>query len=280
MVGHRWCWLWGLVLTLLVGVMSVGAAQAKVQTDSEVDPALFRIDEQKFLGVKMPPDLRLVDASGRPFLFQELTGQPVVLVFSYYTCDGSCSTVNDMVRGLVEQQSEQRIGQDFKVLTVSFDRHDTLATMQAFRQRFQVPESWQPSAWTFAMLDNSGQIKEITDRFGFKFFWSSLDRTFFHPNMAIILSADGRAARYLNMQATITAQDLKLSLMDAREGKFQLSETMQYLVSLCYSYNFKEGSYQYNFPMFIGFSSLLFGVGMLALSVLIYRRMRGFKGGN
>ncbi|MBF0418376.1 MAG: hypothetical protein HQL86_09035 [Magnetococcales bacterium] len=77
-------------------------------------------------------------------------------------------------------------------------------------------------------------------------------------------------ARYLNV-LNVTPKDVELALLEAKSNQFKPSETLDYLVSLCYSYNFKEGRYTLSIPVFVGLGSFLLGIGLLFGSLGIYR---------
>ena len=49
------------------------------------------------------------------------------------------------------------------------------------------------------------------------------------------------------------AGDMELAILDAKFGKIAPSEVLQLAVSLCYSYNYKEGKYGINYPLFFAF---------------------------
>ncbi|KAF0119151.1 MAG: SCO1/SenC family protein [Rhodospirillaceae bacterium] len=75
------------------------------------------------------------------------------------------------------------------------------------------------------------------------------------------------------------AQDLELALIEARQGTVGTpAELVTFAVSLCYSYNYKEGMYTVNIPLFVAIGALLFGVVTLSVSVLFYRRRRRKEG--
>ena len=127
--------------------------------------------------------------------------------------------------------------------------------------------------WTFATFQNPDDIKLFTDKIGFKFFWSPADRAFFHPGAFLFLTPEGRLARVL-YALNSGPMDVKLAVLDAKGGKFKPNEIVDFAVSLCYSYNYKEGKYTYNIPLFVGAGSLTLGVASFAVSVMAFRRRK------
>lgn len=263
-----------MVTYLVLGIVSqASATQVFRVPDSEIDPEYLRITEAKVLGLKPKKDFPLINQNGETFLLQERVGKPMVLVLSYFTCDGVCSSVNiDLAERLSELEKTGRMkpGRDFDVVTLSFDKNDTLETMNTFRTHVGLDKN-VADGWTFAVAKEGERIKEFTDRYDFRFFWSSQDRTFFHPTVYMILSPKLRLSRILYAH-DIEARDIELAVLESHQGNFKPSEIINYAVSLCYSYSYKDGKYIFNIPMFIAFGSLIVGICVLAFSVFMYKR--------
>jgi len=257
--------LWGSVLHV-----GTGWAQGARIIESEVDPSLFRIDEVRYLGAKPDPALTFRDQNGVLFTFEEMTRKPLILVLSYFGCDGTCSLVNS---DLVEQlKGVQRLvaGEDFQILTVSFDPKDTKETLAAFLKKFDIPEPLR-AAWRFGLPAGGDEARRLAGTIGFKYFWSPRDQVFLHPGIFGFFSSDGRIVRYLYAMNT-NALDVELALISAKLNQIKPGEIMEIALSLCYSYNYAEGRYTLNYAFFVGFGSLVFGVLALVVSILAYRR--------
>ncbi|MEE8393328.1 MAG: SCO family protein [Rhodospirillales bacterium] len=272
-----------LLSALLPAVLLLGgafaalpaAAQYNRTPESDIDPAIFKIDETKHLGAKVDGSLGLIDGGGNEFTLSDMLGQPLILVFSYYTCDGSCSVINLEMAGLLADVKKLNQGEDFRVLTVSFDKNDTLETMAAFREQLEAGTKIG-EGWTFALAKDHEGLKELAEKVGYKFFWSPRDRTFFHPAAFLFLSSEGRLIRVL-YSSTIEAGDVELAVLDSRQGRFRPGQVIEYAVSLCYSYNYKEGRYTFNIPLFVGMGSLALGVSAFSVAALSFRRRKKTK---
>jgi len=245
-------------------------AQGAKIVESEVDPAIFRIDEERFLGVKPDAALKFRDDKGRLFTFGDMTGQPLILVLSYYNCDGTCSVVNNDLAAQLQGVTRLAPGKDYRILTVSFDPHDTVETLRGFDAKLKLPEPLR-AAWRFSLPGDDDDAGRLARSVGFKYFWSPRDRTFLHPGVFIFLSGEGRVVRYLYSMNT-KALDVELALVDAIDNQIKPSQVVDYALSMCYSYNYKEGRYTLNMAFIIGFGSLIFGVLALFVSMLVYRR--------
>ena len=261
------------LLTVMAGVSAGGSpahAQMPREPESEIDPKVFVIDEFKFLGVQPDKGLKLVDEQGQPFTLGSREGKPLILVLSYYNCDGTCSVINGDLAKLLAGQSAWTLGKDFNVLTVSFDPHDTQQSLAQFKKKLALPDEWK-AGWTLALPATPDQAKVLADTVGFKFFWSNLDHSFLHPGVYVFLSPEGRVVRYL-YTSQAKSFDIGLALTDALGNHITPQELVNFAVGLCYSYNYKDGRYKLNIPGFIGAGSLLFGITTFVLSVLVYRR--------
>ncbi|MBF0447060.1 MAG: SCO family protein [Magnetococcales bacterium] len=258
-------------IVLLLATMPVEANYFR-QRDSDIDPNVFRIDEKDYMGVKVDPNVELISQQGETLTIADFYGKPTILIWSYYTCDGSCSAVNNELKLLLEEVKRQTIGEHYRILTISFDKNDTLETLKNFRTHMELAPQWDEN-WTFALLKDPQQVETTTAKTGFKFFWAPQDKTFYHPNVFIMLSPEGRITRYL-YALTNSKKDLELALLEARRGDFKVNEAIDFVVGLCYSYNYKEGRYTYNIPLFVGLGALFIGLSMLLGSVLLFRKKK------
>lgn len=262
----------GVFLTAVLAALGTPAHAQKRVPESTIDPGVFRIEEKKFLGNKLDRNIRLQDESGRPLSLGDALagGLPTVLVLSYYNCDGTCSVVNADLANLLKGAKGWTVGQDFKVLTVSFDHDDTLEKMANFTRTLDLQEDWR-AGWRFALPGNGEEARKLADSVGFKYFWSPRDRAFLHPGVFVFLSAEGRVIRYLYSQST-RPLDVELALTDAKGNQIRASEIVNYAVGLCYSYNYAEGRYTVNIPLFVGMGSFIFGIVVFTIAVFVYKR--------
>lgn len=259
-----------LALAAGAALAAPAAAQYFRRPVSEVDPNIMLIDEQAVLGARIDPATELIDQDGRELRWGDLTGAlPVILVLSYFSCDGSCSIINATLASLLADIDTVEPGRDFRIVTLSFDRHDTLAATGAFRAHLKLAG---PLArhWTFATFKSEEKLESETRRIGFKFFWSPEDRLFLHPGAFLFFSPDGRLIRIL-YQDDIAPRDVALAVLDARQGQFRPAEIMKYALSLCYSYSYRDGRYVMSIPLIVGVGAFAVGLLTLAGSMFAFR---------
>jgi protein SCO1/2 len=269
-----------VVLACIFFVMGVGvtmspelaqAAYGNVTEESQIDPEIFRIQEKDFLGGKVAGDYMFLDAAGNSFKLADLPAKPLILVLSYFTCDGACSVINRTLANTLQGMDRWKLGRDYNVLTVSFDRHDTPSTMREFQKKMGFEQL--PQGWRMATMRNKEDIVRLANSIGFKFFWSPRDRIFLHPSVYTVLSPTGQITRYL-YAGKVDADDVELSITKAMGGEISPVNIIDFVVAACHSYNYKDGKYKLNIPLFVALGGLVAGVTLMLGGFLITKRKR------
>jgi len=265
-----------LALALLCSTMTADAwGQYFRRPVSDLDPRVMAIDENAVLGARIDGGTLLIDQNGKEFRWEDVQGKPLILVLSYFTCDGSCSVINATLAELLKDVKLVVPGRDFRILTLSFDNHDNLVTTGSFRGHLELAGQLAEH-WTFATFKRAEDLKTQTERIGFKFFWSPEDRVFLHPGAFLFFSPDGRLIRVLYQEA-IESRDVEFAVLDAKQGQFRPAEIINFALSLCYSYSYHDGKYVLSIPVLVGIGSLLVGLGTLFGSILFFKSTRRMK---
>lgn len=241
-----------------------------------VDAAIMQIDEPRYLGARLRAETVLTDSEGRDFALGDMLGKPVILLLSYYGCDGSCPTMNRELAEVLAGVDRFKLGEDYRVLTVSFDARDSGQTAASFLAKTGgVPESMR-NGWRHAVIKDR-DVAKFAGEMGFKFFWSDAARAFMHPNVLIFLTPEGRVARYI-YGTSMDARTVELALTDADWDRIANSTAVfDILTGACFSYNYATGKYQPNYAQLIGIGSFLFGLTLMGFGLMFYHR--GRKGG-
>jgi protein SCO1/2 len=132
-------------------------------------------------------------------------------------------------------------GRDFEIIAVSFDPRETSA--QASARRAGVLERYdRPTASAGLHFLTGGQeaIQRLTSAAGFRYVWDEETKQFAHPTGIIVLTPDGRVARYL-FGIDYGPRDLRLALVEASNGK--VGSAVDSLVLFCYHYDPIRGRY-------------------------------------
>lgn len=270
-------WMLGFLALATLATLASPAPAARPASlpESTIDPAVLQIDELKHLGTPLDASLALIDQDGRPFALGELSGRPAILILSYYGCDGTCSTFNRSLAHALEGVGRFRIGTDYQVLTVSFDRDDTHETTRAFVAKAGIPDSLL-TGWRHAVLrDAEADIPRLTASLGFNYFWSRADQTFLHPNAVVFLTPDGRVARYLYGHR-LSPGDIEKALIEADWNRIANSASViDMLTGVCFSYSYADGRYRFNPSLLVGLGSMLLGLAVIAIGAFVYRKRTG-----
>jgi protein SCO1/2 len=198
---------------VVVGLALLAASAAGGLARGQTSLGRMGIDEH--LGATVPLDLNLVDETGHRVMLRSLLDRPTILTLNYFTCAGLCTP---QLNGIAELMGEIGLapGKDFRVLTVSFDPRDTAEV--ASRRRDNLLRTIQrpvpPSAWRF-LTGDEGSTKALTDAVGYEF--QKTEDAFVHPGVIVVLTAQGRIARYIHGTSFVPA-DVQMALNEAARG--------------------------------------------------------------
>jgi protein SCO1/2 len=219
----------------------VGYKQEPGMSSSTIPAPLREIGFDQNLDRPVPLDTLFRDEAGRTVRLGDYFGKrPVVLVFAYYNCPMLCTQV---INGLSTALSVLSLtpGKDFEIVTVSFDPADTPATARAkkapYIERYKRPGA--EAAWHFLTGDPPA-IERLTKAAGFRYVWDEQTKQFAHPTGVIVLTPDGRLARYL-FGIEYGPRDLRYALVEASDGR--VGSIVDSLVLYCYHYDPMKGRY-------------------------------------
>ena len=257
----------------------IALAVGEPTRNSAPDSSVMQIDEPRYLGNRLQKDTWLTDTEGRQFRVAEMMGKPLILLLSYYGCDGTCPVMNAELAKVLEKVGRFKLGRDYRVLTVSFDKRDTPTTASQFLDGAAgVPESMR-DGWRHAVLQG-GDVQGFAGEVGFRFFWSDAAKAFLHPNVLVFLTPEGRVARYI-YGTRMDVQTIELAITDADWERIASSTAVfDMITGACFSYNYAEGRYQWNYSLLAGVGSLLLGLVSMGSGALIYRRRMSRRQGN
>lgn len=260
-----------LAILIAAGARSVYAKYGTI-ADSTLDPSIMRIDEEEHLGARLDGELSLLDKNGDEFKLKDMSGKPLILVFSYYSCDGACPSINVHLRDTLSGISGLKPGEDYNVLTVSFDKNDDLHNLNMFTEMTGI-KGGKGDYWRITVMKNKDDIEAFTKSAGYKFFWSPPDRTFLHTNAYIFVSPDLRIARYI-YGSPLNSKDVELAVTEAAFNRSRKSRVIDILKMACYSYNYKDGRYTLNYPLFVGVGAFILGAIFIFTPIIYFRKRK------
>lgn len=237
------------LLTTLLAIASVclaapsASAQRLLDRDEVVELNGVEVTEE--LGNAVPLDATFTDHNGESVVFGDyFDGEtPVVLVMVYYQCPVVCPTVLTQLTNSLNEIS-YTAGDDYRVLVVSFDHNET--TTMALGQRTKFLDAYNQSDIQGARAGiafHTGDvlnIRRLVTSIGFNFNPTD-DGQYAHPISLMILSPEGQVSRYM-YGFDYPPQELKLSLLDASEGKIAESFGDR-LLHFCYQFDPNAGVY-------------------------------------
>lgn len=271
-----------LTRALLVAVaLAFSGASARAQLLLPEEPEVAQgAGVEEMLGKFITMDHVLDGWDGKPHAISTYFNQghkPVVLALVYYDCPIVCSLVLNRLADAIDSLEDYTVGSDFNVMVVSFDPTEGPADAAKWRStalisydRGTTPEI--EAGWGF-FTGSSAQVRPLADSMGFHYSRMPSGE-FAHPTVFMVLTADGRVARYIH-GFNYTPKDLKLALLEASEGK--IAKTIgDWMIHKCYRYDPSAGAYtlQAMALMRVGGGLSIVAVGGLVAGLFINERAR------
>lgn len=264
----------GLV-ALLAAVGEPAAAWVRDQPSpappAQESPKVLReVGFDQRLGETVPLDAVFRDESGRTVKLGDYFGaRPVVLALAYYECPMLCTvTLNGLASALDVVSFEP--GREFEIVTVSFEPKETpelaRAKKAAYLRRYKRPGA--AAAWHF-LTGDAEQIRRLTEAVGFRYAWDETTKQYAHASGVMILTKDGRLARYL-YGVEYAPKDLRFSIYEASQGK--ILSPVDRLLLYCYHYDPELGRYGATVMRTLRVAAVLTLLGIGALIVTLRRR--------
>jgi protein SCO1/2 len=216
------------------------ALVASLHGESTLPRALEGVSIDEKLGAKVDPYYEFIGEDGHEvklgkFLNQ---GRPVILNFVYYGCPMLC---NRVLNGLTEVLREMpgTPGQDFEIVTVSIDPHETFDLARQKRQGQLASYGREASGWHF-LTDRQGNVKRLAEQVGFNYRFDDHTQQYAHAAGFIVLTPDGTVSHYL-YGVKYQKKDLELAFSDAAQSK--TGSTIQRLLMFCFHYDPQADNY-------------------------------------
>jgi protein SCO1/2 len=260
------------VLPASILILAVGLTPAVPAAVDE--PQAIGIEER--LGDRIPLDLVFRDEEGKSVALGDVIDGPTVLSLVYYGCPGICPALLNGVVWVVNR-APSTPGEDYRLVTVSFDPGDTPEMAQQQRQRYlsQLKKPVAQEGWRFLTGDEES-ITKLTDAVGYRFRRDGSE--FLHPTTLVVLSPSGKIARYL-YGVSYQPFDLQMALLEASEER--TGPTIAKMVKLCFSYDPEGRRYVANVTRIGMAATLVLAVAFVAVVVALGKKdKRPVKGGN
>jgi protein SCO1/2 len=235
--------------------------------------------EQK-LDQQLPLDLVFRDEAGQQVRLGQYFGKkPVVLALVYYDCPMLCTQVlNGMVTSF--RVLPFQIGNEFDVVTVSFDPRETSALAAAKKKVYinYLPEKMRAGAsngWHF-LTGDPASIAQLTDAVGFRYRYDEATRQFAHASAIMLTTPQGKLSRYF-YGIDYPARDLRLGLIESSANK--IGSPVDQLLLYCYHYDPATGKYGAAVMKVMRIAGVITVLGIAAMLLLLKARNPKVIGG-
>lgn len=189
------------------------------------------------LGDSVPRDLAFTDQDGRPVVlgrfFSDGKGGkdaggadavPVILTFNYSSCPTLCQVqLSGLVDGL--KGLGWTPGKEFRIVTIGLDPLELPSRAHQSRNKFVNDYGRKEAAAGWHFLVGNGQkaanIRKAAESVGYPYRRVEDRNEYVHPGVVVVLTPDGRIARYLYGKGGVEfpSGHIKLALIEAADGK-------------------------------------------------------------
>jgi len=255
----------------LLALLLAAALPARAE-DNERPTILREIGFDQNLGDALPLDTPFRDESGRAVRLRDyFRGKPVVLNLVYFDCPMLCTvTLNGMASALKELSFD--VGKEFEVVTISFDPKEGPAQAAAKKREFlaRYKRGGAENGWHF-LTGEVAAIHTVTKAVGFRYVYDQATRQFAHPAGTMVLTPDGKIARYL-FGVEYAPRDLRLALVEAADRRIGNAVDAVYLA--CYRYDAQQGRYSASIMKILRVAAILTVVALVAFVLVSLRQER------
>lgn len=189
--------------------------------------------------------------------------RPVLMTLNWFRCKTLCDTqLNLLAEGL--KDLEWTAGQEgFRIVTISIDPSEGHALAAEKRQSYLRHLDRGEVDWTF-MVGDAKNITGLAENMGYRYNYDEKLEQYVHAPVVFVLTPDGKISHYL-FGITYASTDLKLSLMDASQGR--LGSTFDKVLMNCFHYDPLAGGYAASAMDIMRFFAIL--TVLIFLSVLL-----------
>src|SRR6202041_3537903 len=204
-------------------------------------PRLENVGIEQHLNAQVPPDLIFRDETGKAVKLGDYFGhKPLILNLVYYNCTMLCG---EALAGLSSAMRLIKfdVGNEFDVLTVSFDPKET-PEMAAAKKADYLRRYGRPGAaagWHF-LTGPAASIDGLTKAAGVQYQYDPQSGQFAHSTAIMVLTPQGKIAQYY-YGVEFAPKDLRLGLIQASQNK--IGTVVDQVLLYCYHYDPNTGKY-------------------------------------
>ncbi len=236
------------------------------QINAEEQAKEIEVGIVEHLGDTIPLGLPFYNENNDTVTLGQLIDKPTILSFVYFDCPGLCSPLLSGVSDAIDKV-DMRLGDDYQVITISFNTKDTPEKAAQKKNNFVQNISKENRGHWIYLTGEQDNIQAITNAVGFKYKPQGLD--FSHPSAIIMVSPEGKITRYL-YGLTFLPFDVKMALIEAQKGIER--PTINRILEVCFAYDPSSRTYGLQIMKVIGFMTLFVLAIVLAILVIKGRK--------
>jgi len=226
---------------------------------------LVGVGIEEHLGRTVDLDLTFNDEDGKVVKLGDFfhKGRPVLLDLVYYNCPQLCTLIlNRQVE--IMKQMPWTPGNQYEVVTISIDPRETPETARKKKASYMASYGKATGGWHF-LTDRDDNSKRLAELMGYHYRWDPRIQQFAHLAAIMILTPEGKMARYL-YGINYRALDLRFGLAEAAENRSTI--TIERVLLFCYHYDPVQNKYVLFATNFMEAGGAL---TVLALGFFLYR---------
>lgn len=206
----------------LPSVEPYSPVELKFDRSEPMPPQLTDVEITEKLGETIDLDVQFTDTRGRLVRLSDYFDgeRPVILNLTYFRCPMSCPVIlNNLAMTLRELELEP--GEDYRVVTVSFDPTDSVAGARKKQEQTLATlghtQAVEPADWPF-LVGPAQASHTLAEQVGYGFNYLPGPKQYTHMDVVMVLSPKGKVTRYLYGRDH-PPMTMQLSLVEAAEGK-------------------------------------------------------------
>jgi protein SCO1 len=233
-----------MLTVALLAATALGQAMTKgmMSPPANVRPAhLQNVGIEQRMDAQVPPDLAFVDDAGHNVKLGDYFGKkPLILNLVYYNCTMLCGEALAGLSGSMKMVKFD-VGDQFDVITVSFNPQETPAIAAAKKQEYlkRYGRAGAAAGWHF-LTGPAESINALTKAVGFQYQYDSKNNQYAHATAIMVLTPQGHISRYF-YGVDYPPKDLRMGLVEASQGK--IGNAVDQVLLYCYHYDPATGKY-------------------------------------
>lgn len=217
------------------GLVFFGLAMTAPAQDHAAPAPAPPVGIEQHLNNQVPLDLKFRDETGKTVSLGSYFGKkPVVLSLVYFGCRMMC-TLTEYGLANTLKDLQWSLGDQYEVVTVSFDPKDIPAVAMAQRTTYEglYGKPGAKAGWHFLVGDEPS-IYSLAQAVGFQFRYMPEVDLYDHPTGIMVLTPKGRVSRYF-YGVQYAPRDVQSALVDASNEKIGNPKEMEQMLQRGYS---------------------------------------------